>query len=60
MVIIVYHGGSEDLNNDQYVGQLKSVITDDSIETVRCFITQQPKSAFKLMEMKLGMSKTCL
>jgi len=42
------------------VGQPKSVITENSIETVREFIKNQPKSSLKFMEIELNISKTSI
>lgn len=47
----------EDPNIDQLVGP-KFVITDDSIETVRCFIQHEPKFSLKLMEVEMDTFKT--
>jgi len=51
---------SEDINDDEHVGQPKSVITENSIETVREFIKNQPKSSLKFMEIELNISKTSI
>jgi len=47
-----FQSGREDINDDEHVGQLKSVITENSIETVREFIKNQPKSSLKFMEIE--------
>jgi len=39
-----FQSGREDINDDEHVGQPKSGITENSIETVREFIKNQPKS----------------
>lgn len=52
--------GREDLNDDQNVGQPKSVITEDSIKTVRELFKEQPKSSVKFMEMELNISKSTI
>ncbi|XP_049305487.1 protein GVQW3-like [Bactrocera dorsalis] len=55
-----FQRGREDINDDQHVCQSKSVITGNSIETVREFIKNQPKSSLKFMEMELNISKTSI
>jgi len=45
-----FQSGREDINDDEHVGQPKSLITENSIETVREFIKNQPKSSLKFME----------
>lgn len=52
--------GREDLNDGEHVGQPKFVITKDSIETVREFVKEQPKSSLKFMEMELDISKSSI
>jgi len=41
-------------------GALESVITENSIETVREFIKNQPKSSLKFMEIEFNISKTSI
>jgi len=52
-----FQSGREDMNDDEHVGQPKSVIIENSIETVREFIKNQPKSSLKFMEIELNISK---
>lgn len=49
--------GRESLEDDEHVGQPKSVITQENIEIVRVFIKNQPKSSLRFMEVELNMSK---
>lgn len=55
-----FQSGRQDISDDQHVGQPKSVITENSIETVREFIKNHPKSSLKFMETELNISKTSI
>jgi len=55
-----FQNGREDINDDEHVGQPKSVITESSIETVREFKKNQPKSSLKFMGIELNISKTSI
>jgi len=48
-----FQSGREDINDNEHVGQPKSVITENSIETAREFIKNHPKSSLKFMEIEL-------
>lgn len=52
--------GRESLEDDPHVGQPKSVITPDTIEKVRQFIKNEPKSSLRYMGMDLNMSDTSI
>jgi len=54
-----FQSGREDINYDENVGQPKSVITENSIETVREFIKNQ-KSSLKFIQIELNISKTLI
>jgi len=55
-----FQSGREDINDNEHVGQPKSVITENSIETAREFIKNHPKSSLKFMEIELNISKTSI
>jgi len=55
-----FQSGREDIHDDEHVGQPKSVITENSTETLRQFIKKQPKSSLKFMEIELNISKTSI
>jgi len=55
-----FQSGREDINDDEHVDQPKSVITENSIETVCEFLKNQPKSSLKFMEIELNVSKTSI
>jgi len=52
-----FQSGREDINDDEHVSQPKSVITENSIETVREFIKNQTKSSLKFVEIEFGLTK---
>ena len=41
-----FRDGHEDINDDEHMGRPKSVTTENSIENVREFIKNEPKSSF--------------
>ena len=53
-----FRDGREDINDDEHTGRPKSVFTENSIEIVREFIKNDPKSSLKFMESEFNMSKT--
>ena len=55
-----FRDGREDINDDEQTGRPKSVITENSIEIVREFIKNEPKSSLKFMESELNISKTSI
>ena len=55
-----FRHGREDINDDEHTGRPKSVITENSIEIVREFIENEPKSSLKFMESELNISKTLI
>ena len=55
-----FRDGREDINDDEHTGRPKSVITKNSIEIVREFIKNEPKSSLKFMESELNISKTSI
>ena len=55
-----FRDGCEDINDNEHTGRPKSVITENSIEIVRKFIKNEPKSSLKFMESELNISKTSI
>ena len=55
-----FRDGREDINDDEHTGCPKSVITENSIEIVREFVKNEPKSSLKFMESELNISKTSI
>ena len=55
-----FRDGREDIHDDEHTGRPKSVITENSIEIVREFIKNEPKSSLKFMESELNISKTSI
>ena len=51
-----FRDGREDINDDEHTGRPKSVFTENSIEILREFIKNEPKSSLKFMESELNIS----
>ena len=55
-----FRDGRENINDDEHTDRPKSVITENSIEIVREFIKNEPKSSLKFMESELNISETSI